>query len=350
MKIMKLVLHIGMGKTGTTAFQSFCDLNSKVFDKLGYVYAGREFQNLKFRHPWRGRVVKKGVNKEKLYAKLEFIEDVMSLPRYDGKKALIWSNEDFSMSHKPDELITIIDEFVKSSNVFDSWEVYLVLRRQDQWIESAYKQWGLKHKTCSGKRIETPSEFIDAHLHLVDYLGLVEKWAQSSANLHVCSYDAAIEQGGIERYLTERMKLNLPIDELSFPGRVNESMSNEGSVIVATYNSRFAEPNYPKELISLLDKNLVGQREEKKSCFVSYEDRLRLSRSCEINNRKIEDIYFSRKERFSRSPVERYPQFVPDYQKIVGDLAEILAKKRGGCFFSQWKDVFRRLLWGAIKR
>lgn len=338
---MKLILHIGMGKTGTTAFQSFCDLNRKALMRAGYIYAGRELQNLIIRHPWKGRGIKKGINGEELRGKLEFIESVMRSRFYKGKKALIWSNEDFSMSHSPDEIIFTLDEYVKYSCVFDNWEVYLVLRRQDQWIESAYKQWALKHKTYSGKRIQTPSEFISSHLHLLDYYELASKWSRSSARLHVCSYDSVIKKGGIERYLVERMRLKLSAEELMSIDRVNESMSNEASIIAAIYNSRFEEENYPSELIVLLQKRLVDNREGR-SCFVSYDERSRIYTEYKKDNKRVEGTFFSDNEEFSKLPVDSFQLFEPDYVRLGGYFVDLLLEEKGCCGFRRWKKKFER--------
>lgn len=168
---MKLILHIGLGKTGTTAFQSFCDHNYGILRENGYVYLGTRLQNVTEQKEFKNIG---DVNNVDLLSNALANLDEIAQKFDEHTKAVIWSNETFSMSRTPDELIYCLEQYVSESHVFSEWEVYIVLRRQDQWIESAYKQWVLKHKTYKGTGVMSPERYAQTISYLLDYERLVK--------------------------------------------------------------------------------------------------------------------------------------------------------------------------------
>ncbi|NNC23950.1 hypothetical protein HKX42_08895 [Salinisphaera sp. USBA-960] len=323
---MKLILHIGIGKTGTTAFQRFCNLNEGILRENGYIYAGTLLQNITLRPPFEhiGQVGNPAILARGL-SKLDSIAQHFS----KDTKALIWSNESLSMSRSPEELAACFDDYIKNSKVFSEWEVYVVLRRQDQWIESAYKQWALKHKTYKGTGIMDPGKYAESVAYLLDYYSWIQKWNNTSASVFACSYDAVLESGGIAPYFIHKMDLNLPEKEsMDYSEHTHGSLSNDMSMLVALYNQHYEEPNNPTDLLTVLnDTGLAHLSDSKESCFFSREMKQEIFDRFKDTNDKVNSELFSDRESFNDKPIEDKELYEPDYLRLISHLLIILSKR-----------------------
>ncbi len=135
-----LVLHIGQPKTGSSAIQYYLDKHAdQMLENQAILYPNLDFEDFK------GNVV---VNHarffEKVYKNKDFEQYALTLHKLSSyceeKKVekIIISNEGFDWHWWPAMLRQAI-EILQSD-----YTIVLYLRRQDYWIESAWKQWGHK--------------------------------------------------------------------------------------------------------------------------------------------------------------------------------------------------------------
>jgi hypothetical protein len=133
-----IYLHIGIGKTGTTAIQNFLYLNRSKFKKLGFVYPMVGIENKAHHYlgngwgiGWMTEKQLSKVNIPKLWAKIRknFLK---------GKKNFIISAETLSrvFQTKPEAMKQVKDEYLKDCSI----KIIVYLRRQDLHAQSWQNQ------------------------------------------------------------------------------------------------------------------------------------------------------------------------------------------------------------------
>jgi hypothetical protein len=185
----RLVLHIGVHKTGSTSVQNALAANAGLLARHGILYpkypgAPAQVTNHN-RLAWE---IAEGVID---IAKLR--EWAESLAQKDAR-TLIISAEEFCKLKSLEFLACFQEHF--------EIEVVLYLRRQDSWINSWYNQ-NVKWPYLRELSGCTPTEFL-AHLQeffWIDYFETVERWAQAVGKdrIHV----RVLERGQIEDPLAD---------------------------------------------------------------------------------------------------------------------------------------------------
>ena len=319
---MELILHIGMGKTGTSALQSFLDGEAKSIANSGYLFTGIFLQNLLKDNPLKKQA---DVNNPELLTKaLELFEKEASrLPSKISK--VVWSNESFSMGYNSDEIVDIFKKFIGESKVFKKCTVYLVLRRQDQWVESAYKQWALKHKTNKGRYIQTPEEYLKSISRLLDYFKIAQVW--NFDELNVVAYDDVIDAGGIVEYFCDCWAIDYN-DSFSIYRHMNESLGNDLSKLISLYNRGLDRPVFPEEFMSVIKDACLEEVSSTKSSFISDELRRDILTRFSESNGKLSHAFFDGSSLFSASSVKSVPVYSPDDEILITYLAMICKKQQ----------------------
>lgn len=189
---MKLVLHIGSGKTGTSSIQKSLKKIQKSNCLGNCFYLGIFFEELigfnvdrneaapqffsRMRNQNESELI--SITKDALiYARNKFFESEID--------TLIWSNETLYPSIPFfEKLIPIISE------MFDI-EVLVYLRRQDKWFKSAYEQWNIKHKTYKGE-YKSFQEWISVRKKIARHSEKLLAWENmvGKEKLFVVSYDS----------------------------------------------------------------------------------------------------------------------------------------------------------------
>lgn len=176
--VMKLILHIGTHKTGTTSIQHFCAVQRGVLRKAGFFYPknvhsayvfnflasqisyGKEKQAKAYMQHVRYQALKQGchtvvISAESFYAMTAFFHDVPGFAR-----GPYWENE---------------DNFVaKSRDVFEGFDVHPViyLRPQDDFASSLYNQFVKNTLGIS----DGFGDFIEKIRPALDYNGHIALW------------------------------------------------------------------------------------------------------------------------------------------------------------------------------
>jgi len=154
----KLIIHAGVHRTGTTAIQNFLYRNKKNLEEFGCCYPGEKVNHQDI--AWEL------YRKEITYGNLkEFINKYSS----ESCKSIILSAEDFCIN----EDLHWVSQACQDFDVY----VYMVLRRQDQWIESWYNQ-HVKWPFDRAKSMMDPMEFLECidDFYWIKYNKNIENW------------------------------------------------------------------------------------------------------------------------------------------------------------------------------
>lgn len=201
---MKIVFHVGMGKTGTTSIQGGLDVNADSLVKLKVRYLGPWFDV--FDETYSGRANQRGffslpADEQIVFAK-RYFEYLREISKKDGVEIFIVSNESLwgqSNTLKP---------FFKTLASLMTVEFIAYARNPDDWLRSAYSQWGISHKTYQGRvrSFESRSRpLIKSYREVLEWVRLYGK------DFMLCDYDTAgdvfehfIKSVGIKSGLTAR--------------------------------------------------------------------------------------------------------------------------------------------------
>lgn len=148
MNDIKLIFHIGMGKTGTTSIQWAMENNQKALADQGVCYLGMWLDMIDPEFEGLAGTVKFLLDPPDLkagYAQ-KFVQHVRELNATSGASTFILSNE--GLFERPGGIIPFLRALSTISNI--NVKAYAYLRDPAGWLRSAYAQWGLKHKTVQG--------------------------------------------------------------------------------------------------------------------------------------------------------------------------------------------------------
>ena len=146
---MRVILHIGAGKTGTTSIQNSLTKNYSLLEENQILYAGYMLENLNSHgFLWQ---CKNGLKYLHSMPESDFVKeasivlnDAISSQKNSKYNTLIWSNE--ALFDRP----SLIKKLVVELGPSHSYEVVAYVRRHDKWLESAYKQFSMYGKTYEG--------------------------------------------------------------------------------------------------------------------------------------------------------------------------------------------------------
>lgn len=189
MESVKLYVHIGNGKTGSTSIQKALEKKQNELLKNGILYVGRfmELAPVKL-YEWQN------FRKKELFwtlsddERLEQASAVLraSLEKLGNVSCIVWSHESFINRH-----ITMAPLLYALQQEMPC-AVYPVayVRRHEDWSVSAYFQWGLKHKTTQGFEIPSFKEWM--HSKPANLFSVVlSKWQKTfGENFILKNFDA----------------------------------------------------------------------------------------------------------------------------------------------------------------
>lgn len=187
---MKLVLHIGFHKTGTSAIQAYCKKNRELLASHGYLYP--ETGTSEIKHPSTPSSESGHRSMSHLFASPTNLKSKNTLnaileeaDSYGDIGTVIISSETFSAPK-----VKISSAALKTlGSKFSDIKVFLYLRRQDAWAETFYKEvlcWsGRKEK----RNFQTfNDEFLGSW---INYKTRIEQWESKfgKENIIIKSYD-----------------------------------------------------------------------------------------------------------------------------------------------------------------
>lgn len=128
MKCKKLILHIGVHKTGTTAIQTFLYENREVFRKRGFFVPD-------FIHSAKNKpgILRDSIRKKRKRRTRAYLQEMVVHAKENACHTVILSDEDFSKTNEDDlGHVKFFAEF------FEEIEVLMYCRRPDRQSESGY--------------------------------------------------------------------------------------------------------------------------------------------------------------------------------------------------------------------
>lgn len=339
-----------MGKTGTTAIQSFLNEERKKFMKIGVLVSGVFLENLRrgYRLPLQSSVL----DPKLLCDGLKEIERAAS--RMDGIDHVVWSNETLNVPfnlNMVSRTAGVVSAFARETNVFDKVEIVLVFRRQDEWIESAYRQWGLKHKFYGGRRILSPEEFFNKVKPFLNYSLHYQKWSQATIGpVRVISYDEVESRGSIVRPFCDLLGLNWD-DSFSHYNHVYSSPGPALSYFYANYNRGFGEAVDPEHFARMIEGYNLPELSSPDTAFFSAKLRRDILAQYDESNRKLARCALGSDQLFSERPVKEVEPYITGSEDTLTYLSMITRQQhellsQRGAF--RTKSGRRRLVRGFL--
>ena len=150
---MKLIVHVGHGKTGSSSIQQSLKVVRDRLGQQGVHYLGLmlEHAQTEQRKPWQSETGS-GLFFDQMDAEqasaelLAVLEGEVEQLRTAGIKRAIWSNE--WLLERSQRVLPVLKALEERGLEI---EIQCYVRSHDKWIQSAYAQWGLKHKSYTGQ-------------------------------------------------------------------------------------------------------------------------------------------------------------------------------------------------------
>lgn len=233
---LKLILHVGAGKTGTTSIQHMLKDGREKLRQNGVWYLGLMLEYARQHYAWqRPTTVNQDFHALEPADAVEQVSAVLrgvaAEARAIGIHTLIWSNESFfDRNH---QILTAL------GGLKDEFEVTVLayVRRHDLWAQSAYVQWGLKHKTYRGN-IKPFREWVEQGL---------PKFAER-LNVFQKADVGRVELRNLDRVKdsVEDFKKVCGLSEIPLANvRTNESLGNTELLLRALFNDQYKQPVLP---------------------------------------------------------------------------------------------------------
>lgn len=297
---LKLIVHIGHGKTGSSSIQGTLLSQPAVLAEANTAYVGLNWElapkrDFSWQRPdgW-GELL--ALNDVALVEQVSVaIIGNLQVLQAQGIERVIWSNESLFSSYV--RYGPAIDAVRQRMGI--DVQIVCYLRRHDAWARSAYMQWGVKHKAYAG-RVKTFGEWIEHNS--IDFSRHVRKWLRTDWDeFSLRNFDACDDVVGDFLAVVGLADSGLSVV------RDNDSPSATALALWALYNSQSPEPVLPAALQSFLSRSgLLNKPVEgfDVSCFLPSSKQLQavLDRSAG-DVAAVSELF----ERFGQPPVQQVP-------------------------------------------
>tara|TARA_B100000780_G_scaffold278284_1_gene251340 strand:- start:29140 stop:30330 length:1191 start_codon:yes stop_codon:yes gene_type:complete len=211
---MRFIIHLGLGKTGSTSIQHHFRQHFETLQQQGVLYAGLRFETLGKKEAWqRGAGTYTKLSEAELTNQFKhFATQYVAYAESINAHTIVLSNETFSTQLS--RLKPFFDWLV--ANFAVEFSVYV--RDIDSWLVSAYEQWGLKD-TSKSRNVMTFEEFAKSGRHRIagDCLNQLASFGYL-AQTHVKNMHHAKNKDVTEDFFST---FNLPL--IAPPQKTNEA-------------------------------------------------------------------------------------------------------------------------------
>jgi len=253
--VVKLIVHIGHGKTGSSSIQKTLKSGMAVLKSSHVRYLGLLLEHAcsGVRADWQkesgsGQFFgNKTLNtaQEELFTILD--AELKELSRRNYTLA-IWSNE--WILQRPERILPVLKNLREAG--FDI-EIQLYLRRHDKWAISAYIQWGLHRKDFNGPTLNFMDWVRSKGTSFVRFSDLISPWLHAFGDrLRIMNFDAA---GDVAAHFLQINGIHgIPV--------LSDNVSPPPAMIMASavYNSAKADKTHTAQFDRI--KNLVSAFDE----------------------------------------------------------------------------------------
>lgn len=248
-----LLIHIGTGKTGTTSIQRFFRGSRELFRRHNIHYLGMHFEWCDpprlFEWQCEGKThLFQQLDDQEAGSQLSTVlEDWFRNP--SRSQCSIWSFE--AIYSRPQVYIPALMDLLSKYEL--NLRVIAFVRNHNDFMSSAYKQWGVKHKTTSGPVLGF-TMWAERSKGLLSYGRKLKIWDDSFGELFsLVNYDACADVV----YAIIELMPELPGDfvRTQYEGRHYHSTPNDSLLaLYALFNNLSADPVLPDEMQFLLDR------------------------------------------------------------------------------------------------
>jgi len=228
---MRLVLHVGMGKTGTSSIQKALEANQAGLKAQKARYLGMWFDFVDPRY--QGVQGMRAVFDSPPDALEEFaevtVERLREIEARDGVDTFIFSNEDlYGRIQKLDPFLSVLKRSLDLS-------IVMYVRDIHSWLPSAYAQWGIHHKVQQGP-VKTFAE--DAPRLVKTYRAIALWQEKHGPHMIFRKYDKSTDVvGGFAEAIGKKLE---PV-----PARHLERAEPAELLLRAAFNNRFPGEVFP---------------------------------------------------------------------------------------------------------
>ena len=288
---MRVVIHAGIHRTGTTSLQRFLSGNRAALAGRGIGYPGSDVHHQKL--AW---ALKRGDSDAR-----DVLALISSVPTAE---TAIVSGEDFSIHRRLDWLHEL------AAHV--ETHVILYLRRQDHWVNSWYNQ-HIKWPFSAEKSQMDPQEFLATldDFYWLDYASLLTRWCDvvGRDKIHV----GIVESGQVENVTDDFLaRFGIERDGLVFEdNRSNDSLPVHLLEITRHLGLYRLKPRQRNRLLAALRTALADKTPETSTVF-SPDERNRLLDRFSDSNHAAALEFFNRDRLFLEprpSSEARYYEF-----------------------------------------
>jgi hypothetical protein len=279
---MRIILHIGVYKTGTTAVQSFLARNRSALTERGILYP-ESFTRFDAHHPLPWALGVGHLDKDPSVRPDEVVRAILQEAESAGADTVILSSEEFINLEAAERL-------PKLKRLFDGHavEILVYLRRQDSLLLSTYGQ----HVRMYSIRFSgTISDFLLKHSNFLikyNYWQTLQRWAKvfGSDAMHIQLYDQArFPEGNIVEDFADTLGIGLEGCDMSNVSGINRNLSDLGLEVLRRLNAMPLDETTHHKLIRFLDESpLRGQGEYQ---LLSWRNRQELMGQFDNSNARV---------------------------------------------------------------
>lgn len=298
-KKITIYLHIGAGKTGTSSIQNFLKGNMDIlFQLCSCIYPKPN----------------KGVNHNKLFknpdkkAVLAIIEREIAFCKKNKKEKIVFSSETLFESQFGPEIAKKISEIPQVD-----LKIIVYIRRQDLWLESAWKQWGYKMEIY--KDLSNYIKRRDCN-----WYKKIKLWEEAIGKERIivrCYEKEQLPHGLIPDFITA---IGIDYDSYTWVNREDRFKGfNRDVMEILFLNKNFCENSSDNRLQSFFERNL--DKSYQKEFFKSYSllsplDRISILEKYDTSNQLIAREYLKRSD--GRLFYEPWPSMDDEWEPYRG--------------------------------
>lgn len=199
---MKIHMHVGQPKTGSSTIQRFLKNNRDVLIKKGYLYKLPNSYNQVSHQNILQKIVN-SENPEKNFK--EFIDGQIEKAREEKCDNIIISSE--SLFFMPLEKLEKLFSLYK-----DQLKIYVYLRRQDIFLESAWKQWHFKNL-----EYKDFDDYVKKY-KIPDYYKNLKKWSLivGRGSINVFAFEKRNFPNGLESHFLQSIGVMSNLDDFNY--------------------------------------------------------------------------------------------------------------------------------------
>lgn len=257
---MKLFLHVGMGKTGTSSIQGAMKHAQEALHNQGGHYLGMwmDIIDPAYQGIQGVRDFLRSSPEARQEGAVRLVRHMQDIREKTGCETFVFSNEDL-YGH-----VNQIGPFVNTLAEHVDLTIVMYVRDIQSWLPSAYVQWSIRHKTKDGPI----RSFRDDAPRWVDAYRALDIWHRDFAPwLVVRKFDKTVD---VVEDFSATIGLGIPKQEK----RLLERAENAEVLLRALYNNRFPVEVFPNRFNAFVlnqGQNEVPTLEEAIETYLNFD-------------------------------------------------------------------------------